>query len=263
MSGKTVYRCDEDGMSLDDLYPGTEYFWYVEAQFDEKTVKSDINKFRTLMAPKTVKIDGVSNVRDLGGYVTEEGKHIKYGVVYRGADLTHITDEGIKKAVDVLGIRTELDLRNKYENGVSPLGENIKYVSVSAPYYGYVAWDKYKEALLEEIRVFADPDNYPIYFHCALGRDRTGTLAYILLAVCGVSEEDIYTDYYMSFFSDMGGYTDAANPTERKSQLHALNLAIAPGQLDKPLSEKIAKKLIKLGITEEEIKAIRANLTEE
>ena len=44
-------------------------------------------------------------------------------------------------------------------------------------------------------------DNKPVYFHCAAGRDRTGTLASILLGVLGVSESDISKDYELTYFA--------------------------------------------------------------
>ena len=54
---------------------------------------------------------------------------------------------------------------------------------------------------MEEI---VDPDNYPILFHCSVGRDRTGTLAIVIYALLGVSEEEIIKDYELSFLSASG-----------------------------------------------------------
>ena len=39
-----------------------------------------------------------------------------------------------------------------------------------------------------------------IYFHCRIGTDRTGTLAYILEGLLGVSDEEKLQDYELSFF---------------------------------------------------------------
>lgn len=50
----------------------------------------------------------------------------------------------------------------------------------------------------------ADESNYPVYFHCNAGADRTGTLAFLIEAVLGVSEEDVVKDYEITSFSSYG-----------------------------------------------------------
>lgn len=261
MSDAAVYLCSGDSVQIEDLLPGTEYFWQTVCTKDGKNDRSAIRSFKTLAAPRTVYIPGVSNVRDLGGKITKDGKRIKFGMVYRGADFAHLTEEGRKKAVDVLGIKTELDLRNKAANGRSPLGENIRYFSVTAPYYGNVTEESYKNALAEELRVFADPDNYPVYFHCSLGRDRTGTLAFFLLSLLGADETDILEDYEISFFSDMGGYVDTTAPSFMVSQLESLRKIVSKNKAK--LYENTRAFLLEYGLTDEELDAIRANLLED
>ncbi len=80
---------------------------------------------------------------------------------------------------------------------------------MEAPWYSHIYNSKYKEALATEFRTFANPDNYPIYLHCSLGRDRAGTLAFLISALLGVGESDLYRDYEMSFFS-VNGWADAS-----------------------------------------------------
>ncbi|MBO4422801.1 MAG: tyrosine-protein phosphatase [Clostridia bacterium] len=263
MSDPRIFLCLGDTLQVEDLYPGTQYYWQVVCSCGGKSVRSDVGSFSTLQTPRTVCIEGVSNVRDLGGKTTVDGRRVKYGMIYRGADFTQITDEGIRKAVDILGIKTELDLRERNPGGVSPLGENIRYISVRAPYYTNMSTAEYREDLLNEIRALTDPDNYPIYFHCSLGRDRTGTLAFIVLSLLDVSEEDIYLDYELSYFSDMGGYTDTTPPKTMISQLDALKSLLAPGKNSTAtMYKRVSKTLKKLGVTDEEIEAIRSILLE-
>lgn len=263
MSDPRIFLCLGDTLQVEDLYPGTQYFWQVVCSCGGESVRSDVGTFTTLQTPRTVYIPGVSNVRDLGGKTTVDGRRVKYGMIYRGADFTQITDEGIKKAVDILGIKTELDLRERNPGGHSPLGESVKYISVRAPYYSGVNSAEYKEDLINEIRALTDPDNYPIYIHCSLGRDRTGTLAFIVLSLLDVSEEDIYLDYELSFFSDMGGYIDTTPPRTMISQLDTLKSLLAPGKSGTAtMYSRVSKSLKKLGITDEEIEAIRSILLE-
>lgn len=190
---------------LEDLLMGKTYYYQVIAHRGDTAVKSRIFSFQTAYLTRTIEVPGVSNTRDFGGYLTEDGKHrIRQGLIYRGGQLEEISVDGIEKMLYTYGIKTDLDLRGYT---ASPLGKTVNYVGVSAPYYlgsnGILA-ESYKEALITEIRTFADPANYPIYVHCALGRDRTGTLCFLINALCGVGESDLYMDYEASFFSVKG-----------------------------------------------------------
>ncbi len=247
--------------AVEDLLPGTQYYWQTLCIRNGAQVKSEVRKFRTLDTPRTVSLPGVSNVRDLGGKKTSDGKTVRYGLAFRGADFANLKEEGVRKAADVLGIKTELDLRNRVQNGTSPLGKEINYISVTAPYYAGIANEDTRADLIEEFRVFCDKNNYPVYFHCSLGRDRTGTLAYLLLAVLGVSEEDIIKDYEISLFSDCGGYIDNAPPSAIFEQVRNLRNIVVTDK-EASLAENAAKYLIKAGLTREEINLIRENLLE-
>lgn len=261
MSDPAVFLCNSNELDVEDLLPGTVYYWQTVKTKDGENIRSDIHCFNTLQTIRTVYIPGVSNVRDLGGKLTKDGKRVKYGIAFRGADFAHLTAEGKSKAVDILGIKTELDLREKINNGRSSLGKDIKYICVTAPYYTLISSADYKDALIEEIKAFTDPDNFPIYFHCSLGRDRTGTLAFILLALLGVDENDIYMDYEASFFSDMGGYVDNAPPSTVLNNFEVLKRTVSTSNAN--LQNRMRKTLLRLGLTESELDAICANMLED
>ena len=53
-------------------------------------------------------------------------------------------------------------------------------------------------ALVEAFRLIAEPANYPLVFHCAAGKDRTGILAASLLGLLGVDDAAIVEDYALS-----------------------------------------------------------------
>ncbi len=263
MKDAAVYLCNVPSLTLCDLYTGYEYYWQVVSEYEDTTVKSAVFSFKTLASPRTVAIDGVSNARDIGGYKTGDGKQIKRGIVYRGADFERITEAGKNKLVKELGIKTELDLRERTNRGPSPLGDDINYVAVSGPWYDKAFINGYQNDLLNELRVFADADNYPIYFHCSLGRDRTGTLAFLLEALCGVSKDDIYMDYEVSFFSDMSGYDDSTAPSAMVNVLDTFRQTVQNYAKGRSLSEAARAFLLELGMTEAELDAIRANLLED
>lgn len=81
----------------------------------------------------------------------------------------------------------------------SPLGEKVEWVHV--PIGGYhlaevkKGRDPKQSAHYQIFKVIMDPAKRPVDFHCIAGRDRTGTIAMLTLALLGVSETDIVRDY--------------------------------------------------------------------
>ena len=64
------------------------------------------------------------------------------------------------------------------------------------------------QRIKEIFELLADESVYPIYFHCNIGTDRTGCLAYLLGALLGMSEEDLYINYVFSNFGSISGGTN-------------------------------------------------------
>ena len=54
------------------------------------------------------------------------------------------------------------------------------------------------EPLVAVLERVANPANHPLVFHCTAGKDRTGVLAALLLAVLGVDEVTILDDYELT-----------------------------------------------------------------
>ena len=260
-----TYQTAETQMLIPDLTVSTQYYWNVCAA-DKPELKSETYSFTTAQTPRTIFIDGVSNTRDIGGYLAEGGERIRQGVVYRGGLPDSVSAQGITQATEKYGIRTELDLRDNNDGKSNSFGSGVKYVrNHLSPYYvsvnsGSIGIDVAANyaALKKELLIFADSLNFPVYFHCSLGRDKTGTLSLILLALCGVSEQDIYMDYELSYFSQAGsqGSTivdrtfNAVRPTIEflKSQGETLSLGC-----EKFLTGKV-------GLTAEQISQIKGNL---
>ena len=197
-------------VDIENLYANSTYYIRVDTVTIDGVTKGKVNKFHTLDYPRTLKIEGVSNTRDIGGLKTTDKRKVAQGKIYRGAHLDSVTIDGIGTMVDKLGIKTDLDLRAEGEGlaGVcSPIDE-LNYINISGCYYTFgekgISSVLNAETIKAEVEVFANPDNYPIYFHCAVGRDRTGTLAMILLALLGVDMDTILKEYELTFFSTLG-----------------------------------------------------------
>ena len=266
------YLLNTCSLSLEHLFTGTDYYWTV---ISTKVVDgNEVNKtvvptrsFTTAESPRCLRIEGVSNTRDFGGMDAMEGYRIKQGMVYRGGKLEAVTEEGKEFFLDVLGLKTDLDLRTPGEGGAgsgSPLGADVNYVNINGRYYvgGMgIQSEEGKQVFAQEIRLFTDPDNYPIYIHCSLGRDRTGTLAFVLQALLGASRNDMYMDYELSVFSVTGTLDNAGVEAIRNNIVATYDyLATFEGS---SLAEKTENYLLSIGITAEEIQTIRDLLLEE
>ncbi len=258
-----VYTCDSNSLTVQNLLVGKNYYWQVSAE----PGTSEVWSFKVGGTVRTVAVDGVSNIRDLGGGKCNGGKTMKMGVVYRSAKLDDITEAGKQELLQNLGIRTDLDLRKEGEGTAgtgSPLGDGVRYIHVAnAPYYcddAGIQRPGYREALARELRVFADPSNFPVLFHCSIGRDRTGTLAYLLKAVCGARLLDITKDYELSLLSEAG----CLDNTPIKTLLNGFNsiTGYLMRQEGNSLQDKTVSFMLSIGLTEQEITAIQNNLTE-
>ena len=208
----------------------------------------------------------VHNVRDLGGWMTEEGACVRQGMIYRGQGLNdnsvsgevkgpnRLTVEDVAYLVGFLGIKTDLDLRAPYETAdlqVSPMGKSVKFILRSSMCYRTLFNAEGKRVMAENFRVFCNPTNYPIYFHCIGGADRTGSLAYILNVLLGVSRHDLETDWEATFYPDLpelrpggewrrehhltdgiAGYGDSSMPWRRRIELYLLDCGITKDEMD-------------------------------
>jgi hypothetical protein len=114
--------------------------------------------------------------------------------------------------------------------------------------------------LLACLNVFANKDNFPVYVHCVLGRDRTGTVVGVLLALCGVSKEEIVYDYELSFFSRIGRDPETDVLKQLGSFYDTLDyLCSFDGS---SLRECTENYLLSIGMKRETMELIKRNLVE-
>ena len=223
--GETIeYTVDGDSTEyvFPALTPATKYNVKVSA-YDESGKllhKTKTQNFTTQsdFSQRIVNIDGVSNVRDIGGYSAQDDKKVKYGLLYRGARLNGITDEGIDTFTRVLGIKTELDVRYSTDGGKAVELEGVAYKQLGMWAYSSILPDTcqpksngaglFDERTIDGIKgvfeTIADPDNLPVYIHCTAGADRTGTICYLINGVLGVPYESLVQDFELTSFSEQG-----------------------------------------------------------
>ena len=219
-------------------YIGQKYFWDVTAYgVNGVTVASRTNSFTTEdRSVRFLYVDGVTNFRDLGGKKTVDGGRVRQGLLIRGAKLNDngspdplITEEGVKTMVQTLGIKSELDLRKDDEVGPhegSFLGDGVEQIVCSLRGGIDITNSTVRSSLKKIFAVLADENNYPIYFHCAAGADRTGIVGWLVNGLCGVSEDDLWRDYLTTNFGNIGGSREKnGNGGAKKNYVNTLSAA--------------------------------------
>ena len=172
-------------------------------------------------AARKLNLLGATNFRDLGGYTNAEGKHVKWGRVYRSAEINKLTEQDLG-LLQEKHITTVVDLRGTAESAkapdhllpgtdytLSPAGSEsvgnwqsalpavhsgdslmlVFYTTIDS--FGF----KYKPLFAKLLQL---PDSSSLLFHCTAGKDRTGIGAALFLYTLGVPEETIIQDYLAS-----------------------------------------------------------------
>lgn len=270
------YRTEENYGNVYNLRIATEYFWRVQAELSNgKTSISSASAFCTEGdCPRNLYVDGITNVRDLGGWETGEDLRVPQGLIFRcgrlnqslnGSTITEpvieITDNGKDTMLNTLGVRSEIDLRliNNKEYGLidkSPLGEEVGYYSCPMEWNvtNILTDSKNNESIKKVFSILADKDNYPVIYHCNIGTDRTGLFAYLLNGLLGVSEEDLYRDYLFSNFGNIGGSRNLGG-------IQKTYIATIKASQGETLSDKIYNTLVGLGVLSSDLDSIKEIFT--
>lgn len=162
-----------------------------------------------------VPMDGTCNFRDLGGYPANGGT-IKKGCFYRSDALHRLSEDDLSR-MEEKKITYVLDLRSRSEVEQSPdrIRENFTYCSIPMSDRVNDSQEKlsmserlsdlyitilntHQEEIKEVMERIAERNGEPVVFHCAVGKDRTGVIAMLLLRLAGVSGEVVAADYSAS-----------------------------------------------------------------
>jgi protein-tyrosine phosphatase len=151
--------------------------------------------------------DGCVNVRDLGGLPLQGGGETAYGVVVRADSIRGLTERGWLALLDY-GVASAIDLRAPDELAVDPHGNtpipvahvelapsNLDWHSVRDGYLDLLERSQARFVAVFDVLARAE---MPVVVHCQGGRDRTGLVVALLLALAGVDFETIAADHALS-----------------------------------------------------------------
>ncbi len=224
------------------------------------------------------------NARELGGYPTTDGTQTRWRSLVRADDLAELTSEGVHGLADY-GVQTVIDLRWPEEAALSPSPipaalPHVRYQRISLLTHTEDEWrlrsrdvskELWKCVVLEHVRlelrhvlgaIAAAPPGV-LLFHCVAGKDRTGLIAALLLALADTEPEAIARDYAMSTENLREGYLKRYPDADAEQILEALR---CPEEGAHNMLSFLADAggahgyLRQIGLKEQEIRRLRARL---
>lgn len=180
-----------------------------------------------------IELDGVVNMRDLGGLPTRGGRTTREGRLIRSDNLQDLSVGDVRRLVDELGVSDVVDLRSHVEYEATGAGP-LRATALTHHHHSLLLEDRDPDETVEQalaVRWGRQDDSprdgafwarhYTGYLtrrpdsvaaalaairdsaggtvvHCAAGKDRTGTVVGMALAVAGVPDEEIIADYVLT-----------------------------------------------------------------
>lgn len=177
-----------------------------------------------------IELDGVVNMRDLGGLPTRDGHGTREGRLIRSDNLQDLSEGDVRRLIDEVGVTDVVDLRSRVEYEITGEGP-LRATPLTHHHFSLLAEDQDPDRTVEEALALRwgreetaprdgafwarhytgyltkRPDSVAAALaavrdssggavvHCAAGKDRTGTVIGMALAVAGVPEEEIIADY--------------------------------------------------------------------
>lgn len=174
---------------------------------------------------RMLKVESMTNIRDLGGYETQNGYYTKSHKFVRSTNPSNLSNEE-KEYLYNYGLRVQIDLRSDFEVKQQPSSligyRDIEYFNINlmkikdlnvlpkgianyqdlAGFYIFML-EANKEQFKEVFDIIYHHPYDTIMFNCSAGKDRTGVIAALLLDLAGCHEYDIVKDYAESYENNL------------------------------------------------------------
>ena len=269
-SRDVAVNAGESYVNITNLVPNTQYSYKVTASGGKVMAQGNFSTqghIRQLFFESNVR-----NCRDLGGWKTEDGKTVKYHKVYRGGRLEKSTlAVAGKQEILAEGIKAQLDLRGKSDVLSSPAIDGFAFCApvIESGGTSMLNKDKDKTRQCFEFVVNCLREDKPVYFHCSLGRDRTGTMALLLLGVLGVRDGDISKEYEVTYFAPVGwsiAYSETYS-TFQNNRTKWIYSDAAPyfwsfADTGESFAAGVEKYLLSIGVSQKDIDDFRSMMLE-
>ena len=262
----------EASVTVYNLELATEYTWTLAVDGYTST-----HSFVTeAQPPRLIRSGTMQFVRDLGGWTGLQGCKVRANEIFRGGppnenkttnSASLLDDQAIDFWRNRIGLRSEIDFRGSSEHSSSSPMEGLgaSYLKYSIDYYKAYAPSETSSGsgrnYLNTLKAILNAAKRPVYFHCAYGRDRTGTIASLVLAILGVSEEDILKDYHATTIRSGSVYKNGlAQPAYYFDRFASFRSDIRKGYPADTFAESVEKYFIALGISKDEIETFRTDM---
>ena len=203
----TVQGTKNPSIKFYNSFLGTNYFKIVANFTSGDTQSSDVKAFKvTEQAPRNLYVGNMPNCRDMGGRTTYAGGKIKQGLIYRtsGSKFDNSTPSD-SEAQDILKntlrVKTEINVANSTTNNVNLDGTKVEnaYMAYGAVPYSNLARNSVR--IRQVMDILAEESNYPVFYHCRIGTDRTGITGVMINGLLGVPFNEAIQDYGFSNFA--------------------------------------------------------------
>ena len=264
----TVEGTTANSISFYNPYLGDNYFKVIANFSDGTKEASDIKVFKVdTQAPRNLSAGNMPNVRDMGGRTTYAGGKIKQGLIYRGAgnkfdNRSSINDECKNVLSKQLKIKTEINVANSTSNNVNLSGTKVvdAFMAYGATPYSNLARNSVR--IRQVMDVLADESNYPVFYHCRIGTDRTGITGMMIGGLLGIPFNEVFQDYCFSNFAPIDGQrypNKASDPNGDDPAKYIDEILAMPGR---NYQEQTYNALLSIGCKAETLNTIIDIMTE-
>ena len=264
--GYRVLGDTEESITFSNPFLGTNYYKLIATFADGSTDESLIHTFEVNSKyPRNLTISGMTNCRDMGGRVTEDGTKIKQGMIYRTSGKNQngsLTDATTEEMINHLGVKNEINLAGDSDSYNLKL-EGTTLISSckmdTSSTGGFHHFSRNTEAVKNFFTILSDEDNFPLFYHCKIGTDRTGLCSVLLSGLLGVSLDEVYQDYLFSNFGKIGEKRGIGTGDSHDMLKYVNDLLTFSGASFK---NKVYNVLLSIGLSRETLDKVISNLTE-